>query len=346
MTTSARKAILRLLAILAILASLAGAWWLYQQLQNRRIPILMYHRIGDEGNSVWWVHVADFDNQLKFLKANGYESILPSDLVAHRRWGKPLPEKPVIFTFDDGYLNSLQNAEPLLKKYGFRGVVYLVTGKIAENISERGEIDGTPVLTWPEVREMYLRGTLTFGGHSRSHTKLLLLQDPYWEIRGSYTDIEKKAGFKPEGFCYPNGHYEGKILPAVKRAGFTTALSCNNGLFETGNPVSLYKLPRLAVYGGDHVYHVERLPIIGNTSSISLKVWKDGANVPSFPKLSIPGMEHSEGWKDPVSISTNPVVLTWDIPRDKLRTPLSFELWGDCKLLPHWRQSISITNNL
>lgn len=332
-------------AFIVLMCVIMSTWWIYDRIQPRNIPILMYHRIGSEQQSVWWVPVTNFENQIMFLKSQGYESILPSDLVTYYRWAKPLPKKPVILTFDDGYLNSMQNAEPILKKYGFRGIVYLVTEKIAENDPERKNMEDTPTLIWPEIRAMYKRGTLTFGGHSRTHPNILTLSEPYWEIRGCYTDIQKKGGFKPDSFCYPNGQYNPKIISAVKRAGFTAAMTCNGALFQTDRPTSLFELPRLAVYGGESTYHVETMPPTNDAPTITLKVWKEGVSVPSFPRLVCPSMEQGEGWKDPVQISTNPVTLAWDISKDKLRAPLSFELWGDCKLLPHWKQSIS-TNNL
>lgn len=331
------RRILQFAAALIVLAALFGSWWLYQQSQARSIPILMYHRIGDEGNSVWWVHLADFEKHLEFLKKQGYESILPSDLVAHRHWGKPLPAKPLIFTFDDGYQNSLRNAEPLLKKYGFRGIVYLVTGKVADTAEGRQQMEGTPVLIWPEIKEMQKRGTLTFGGHTRSHANLAATPDPYPEIRGCYRDIRKKGGFTPAGFCYPNGEYRAKTVTEVKRAGFTTAVSCKGGLFETRTPVSFLELPRLSVYGGQHIYHVETVPTTNSVTT--LRVWKEGCRVSSIPRLVAAGMGPEEGWLDQTAISEEPKTLTWRLP-NKLTPPLSFELWGDMKLLPQWQQQL------
>lgn len=332
--------ILKITGILLISGMLFGLWWLYQQNRNHSVPILMYHRIGDEGNSVWWVHLVDFENHLKFLRQQGYKSILPSDLVAHRRWGKPLPQKPIIFTFDDGYQNSLLNAEPVLKKYGFRGIVYLVTGKVADTPAERKQMEGTPVLIWPEVKEMQKRGTLTFGGHTRSHANLAAINDPYPEIRGCFTDIKKKGGFIPAGFCYPNGEYHAKTLPDVKRAGFKTAVTCKGGFFETRHAGSFLELPRISVYGGKHIYHVETVATTNDASSITLKVWKEGCRVTSIPRLSTAKMAPEEGWLEPVRISEEPVTITWRLPKDKCAPPYSFELWGDMKLLPHWKQEL------
>ena len=67
-----------------------------------KLPILMYHRIGEGGDSAWWVPADRFEAQLRSLRAQGYKSVLPDDLIAFRRWGWRLPDKPVMITFDDG----------------------------------------------------------------------------------------------------------------------------------------------------------------------------------------------------------------------------------------------------
>ena len=332
----------RILAVLVLLGGGAGIWRFYQLAQERQIAILMYHRIGDEGNSVWWVHVADFEILLRFLKEQGYESILPADLVAHQRWGKPLPRKPIILTFDDGYLNSLQNAEPIMKRYGFRGVVYLITDRVADGPETRKNWEGTPVLTWPEVREMHRRGILTFGGHTRTHTNVRALEDSYPEIRGCYKDIRKKGGFEPAGFCYPGGEYSQKTISLVKKAGFTTAVTCHAAFITTTRPISFFELPRASVYGGRHMYHVEPLTNDTDSATVSLRVWKDGARVTSVPRLHSVSMGPDEGWISPIAITGEPVILTWHLPREELRSRMSFELWGDLQILPHWHQEITI----
>ena len=326
-----------------LLLTAGAGWWRFQQAQARRVPILMYHRIGNEGEDIWWVRVEDFEAHLRFLREQGYRSILPSDLVAHRRWGKPLPPKPIVLTFDDGYLNSLQNAEPLLKKYGFRGIVYLVTGKIADDARDRQAMEGTPLLTWPEVRAMRRRGTLTFGGHTRSHANLAALPDPYPEIRGCYTDIRRKGGFRPDAFCYPNGEYRPETLRAVRRAGFTTAVTCHADFVETGCPIPFLELPRASVYGGRHTYHVEVLPRTdGADTSVRLKVWKDGVAAPSLPRLAAAGMTRKEGWLPQAEISGEPRALTWRLSPSAFRGPVVLELWGDLRILPHYRQELTL----
>ena len=131
----------------------------------------------------------DFEQHLRSLREAGYTSILPADLRAHRRWGKRLPDRPLIITFDDGYLSTIETAEPLLKQYGFTAIVYLITGLIAESPGDRQFYERAPCMTWPEVKAAHARGTLAFGGHTRNHVNVALAERPEEEKRACRVDI-------------------------------------------------------------------------------------------------------------------------------------------------------------
>ncbi len=311
---------------------------------ERHVPILMYHKIGDGEDSVWWVTTADFESQLRDLKEQGYRSILPADLVAHRRWGKWLPRKPVIITFDDGYLNCMENAEPLLRKYGFRGVCYLITGQISETPETRRTYEGASILSWPEVRAMHERGTVAFGGHTRNHANLRGMEDPYPEARACYDDLRNIGGFEPAGFCYPFGQYhEERTPPAVERAGFTTAVTCDDGVAITGTGLKLMLLPRVSVIGGLHRYHVERVAASA-PETLSVRVWKEGHSMKVYPRLAWPGHAQSpnEGWLDHVLIADQPVTLTWPLPEPAPAGEPTLELWDDFCVLRLFQEALPL----
>ncbi|NIV37881.1 MAG: polysaccharide deacetylase family protein, partial [Anaerolineae bacterium] len=69
----------------------------------------------------------DFEEQLAYLQQEGYESITLNDLALHLTRGKPLPPKPIILTFDDGYANAYTEAFPLLQQYGFAGTFFVIS---------------------------------------------------------------------------------------------------------------------------------------------------------------------------------------------------------------------------
>ena len=330
---SRKRQLLTILAVLLAAIAIGAIFWSLQTRKVCQVPILMYHKIGDSHDSVWWVTAADFESHLQSLKEQGYRSILPSDLVAHRRWGKPLPSKPIIITFDDGYLNCLEQAEPLLEKYGFRGVCYLITGQISETPETRRQYEGAPILSWQEIRAMQKRGTVAFGGHTRNHANLRAQEDAYPEVRACFDDLRKIGGLKPAGFCYPFGQYHSKTPADVARAGFTTAVTCEDGIAKTGPGLKLMELPRVSVIGGTHRYHTESVST--NPATVEVRVWKEGHSMKVYPRLVWPGRTQSsdDGWLEHVLIADQPVTLTWPRPAPTPAGAPTLELWDDFRVL-------------
>jgi peptidoglycan/xylan/chitin deacetylase (PgdA/CDA1 family) len=232
--------------VILLIAGAVAAFLAWQRHQTVPVLILMYHKIEDIPGNTWCVSPSDFEAQMIALRDQGYRTILPSDLVARRRWGKPLPKRPLIITFDDGYRNAMTEAEPILKKYGFRGITYLVTSVIAEDAAQRKTFEGCECLVWPEVIEMKQRGTMTFGGHTHDHANLPALTDPCPQIHRSYQELRKHLGVPPDSFCYPYGGVNETIQTCVKSVGFTTAMVCEDRVASIGPGVDLLALPRVA----------------------------------------------------------------------------------------------------
>ncbi len=317
---------------LAVLAALI-AWRAVERHCEVTVPILMYHHIGPVEDSPWWVPPDVFERQLQSLRAQGYTAILPSDLAAHLRWGKPLPLRSVIITFDDGYLDSLAVAEPLLAKYGLRGIVYLVTDCVGDSPQRRKTFEGSDTLVWSEVRAMRARGTLAFGGHSRIHQNLAVAEDPFFPVRECYLQIEKNAGFKPDSFCYPYGQYNERVVEAVRQAGFTTAMVCRDAVARVGPGVNLLTLPRVSVMGGRHRFGIVRAREKGEPGEVVARVSHQGVPLEVAPLLKgAPGA----GWLPARELGNGAKVewrwmLTPPVPPEN---QLSLELWDRHRLLP------------
>jgi len=305
------------------------------------VPILMYHRIGDAADSPWWVTPRDFEMQLAGLREQGYQSVMPSDLVAHQRWGWPLPQKPVLITMDDGYLNALENAEPLLKQYGFKAVCYLITGLVGESPEKRMKWEGTSLLVWPEVRAMQKRGVIGFGGHSRNHLNLRAMPDPGGEIAACYRDIRRMGRFRPEGFCYPSGQYIAKTQACVKKAGFTTATTCDDGVAVMMRGTNLLELPRVVVMGGRHDFHVVLRP--ASKPGITVAVSLTGAPLELVPRLTwSTNQAFEQGWLPPVILSSSPTTLSWDVPESASTTGPILELWDHFRVVRFLRSPLTV----
>jgi len=301
--------------------------------RTRAVPILMYHKIGAVANNAWWVPTGVFERQLRALRNQGYSTVLPDDIINHHKAGKRLPPKSIMITFDDGYRDSLALAEPLLKKYGFRAVVYLITDAVAETPEARRQYEGVDVLTWPEIKAMQKRGTFVFGWHGHRHLNLAAMNDPYADIRECYLQLRRHGIRRPFSFCYPHGQYNARTIAAVKRAGFRSAMVCEDRVALTGKDMNLLALPRVSVMGGEHEFHFNRLSASATPDEIALHVMHTGIPMEVSPRLVGSGAGMHNGWLPPVDIRTGDYEWHWPQPVAGTNAgPVRLEIWDKYRL--------------
>lgn len=229
------------------------------------IPILNYHKIDDSYNHCLSLTSDEFTEQMSFLHENGYHSITPDQLMAYLKYGKSLPDKPVLITFDDGYADNYANAYPILKRYGFTATIFIVTGLVGKD---------TRYLSWEQARQMQKDG-FVFGSHTVSHTPLTDLNEGqiHNELTESQRVIEQELGVRPYYFAYPTGTYSQSIERLVKKAGYKAAFTIRYG--QVGIESDLYALERIPIFHGNQSYRnffirfkgapiLERLGIIRN----------------------------------------------------------------------------------
>jgi peptidoglycan/xylan/chitin deacetylase (PgdA/CDA1 family) len=162
------------------------------------IPILCYHGIKEGGSkSDYKISPATFTNHMKILADSGYHSISPAQLYDYLVYNKSLPEKPVMITFDDSRIEHFSTAAPIMRKYGFRGVFFIMT--ITYNKKN--------YMTTDQIAELAKLGN-TIGLHTWDHTmvtKYKIAEDWQKEIADPQKKLEKIAGRPVEYFAYPNG---------------------------------------------------------------------------------------------------------------------------------------------
>lgn len=215
-----------------------------------RVPILMYHHIEDPPPDAnvfrrdLSVPPARFEAQLRFLAEQGYQSITLNDLALHLTVGKPLPPKPIILTFDDGYIDAYTYAFPLLKQYGFVGTFFLVTGYIDSHNPD--------FVSWAEVEEMHAAG-MRFEPHSYDHPDLRNrgYQFLVFQTLGPKQAIEERTGEPCRFFAYPSGRYDQFVIDVLHSAGYWGAVLTEQG--ATHGTDDLFLLRRIRVSGGDRV---------------------------------------------------------------------------------------------
>lgn len=220
------------------------------------VPILMYHHLADLSSTAselvltWTVAPKKFQAQMDWLSQQGYHTITMGQLVAYLRDRKPLPSKPIVITFDDGWLEQYVTAFPVLKKYNFIGTFFVYTNAI----------DHGQFMTWAQLQEMSSVG-MDIQSHTQTHPHLRLLSADaaFKEISESKAIIEKRLGKPVTAFNYPDGEYNTAIIEMLKRAGYDSAVTIAAGYKQRAN--ELYLLHRIRVSYKDSLDDfIKRLP--------------------------------------------------------------------------------------
>lgn len=203
------------------------------------IPVLNYHQINDKDHNALTVPVADFEREMAYLKADGYTSITPEQLSDHLKYGKPLPEKPVMITFDDGYRDNYTNAFPILQKYGFTASIFLVSDFM-------NRFDN--YLTWEQVQEMSEAG-INMESHTLSHVELAGLShdELYKQLIGGKLATEWKTLKFVKYMAYPCGNMDVAAMTAVKDCGYEGGFTVRYDLVHPWDDA--YEMPRVPIFG-------------------------------------------------------------------------------------------------
>ncbi|SMD05966.1 polysaccharide deacetylase family protein [Sporomusa malonica] len=207
------------------------------------VPILNYHKIDTLHHSLS-IPPQEFEEQIAYLSQNGFTTISPDQLMSYLNHSKALPEKPILITFDDGYLDNYTNAYPILKKYGFTATIFLVTNLVGHD--ER-------FMTWDQVREMQKAG-FAFGSHTVSHAALTKIsrEQAMEELIDSRKEMEQQLGVKARYFAYPTGAYNLQVEEMVKQAGYKAAFTIRYG--QAGTESDPYALERIPIFKGQQTF--------------------------------------------------------------------------------------------
>lgn len=208
------------------------------------VPILLYHYAP-----------ADFAAQLEHLRTHSYNVVDLDQVAAAMSGGTPLPDKPVVITFDDGFANQLQAFETL-RQYNMKATYFIITGGAASQWcigAGRRNRDplqpaggcGDSYLNWDQVRMLDRSGLITIGAHTVDHQNLASDSpgQQQFEIAQSKSQLEAQLGHAVNHFCYPYGSYDQTTVDLVRQAGFITATTTLPGTIQP--PGSLFTLRRI-----------------------------------------------------------------------------------------------------
>jgi len=256
-----------------------GSWPTFHSEFWMQLPVLMYHHVGNAKDGMYpglSITPRQFTMQIESLARDGYTGITCRDWIEWHKSARPLPEKPVLITMDDAYTDTAEFALPILKKFGFSAVVFVVTSHIGGS-NEWDQRHGRPALslmTAGEIERWAAEG-IEFGAHSRTHPELdrISRSQAEDEIEGSRRDLEKLLGRTVVSFAYPYGCYDSEAKALVRRS-FEIAFTTTEGLNNLG--ADLLEVRRMWVYPSSHLAHFRWLLRHGFSPYVEIEKWLRG----------------------------------------------------------------------
>ncbi|MDD5416100.1 MAG: polysaccharide deacetylase family protein [Candidatus Daviesbacteria bacterium] len=208
-----------------------------------RVPILTYHYIAGNPNAKdiardsLSVSPDKFEAQMQYLAQNGYTPITLDTLYGIFSRQTSVPAKPVVLTFDDGYIDFYTNAFPILRRFNFHAVSFIPTGLIG----------GSYYMNWGQIKEIASSGLVTFEGHTVNHANLASLSyaDMLKQLIDSKNVIQANTGYPVNFISYPNGFTNGIVQAAARQAGYAGGV----GVWYGKTWGSSFNMPRIKVSG-------------------------------------------------------------------------------------------------
>lgn len=206
-----------------------------------KIPVLMYHGVTDD---VWgavelFVSPEDMEAQIKYLVENGYDTITFEDWSHLEDF-----DKPVMLTFDDGYLDNYEELFPILQKYNAKATIFAITYSVDRD--ER-------TMTSEQARQMHASGLVSIQSHTYNHPFLSECTEGelHNQMLWSKLHIARMTGYEPFVICYPNGDRDSTVLDIAAQY-YNFGLIMNGGLYTTSSEV--FQIPRYYVARSTSLY--------------------------------------------------------------------------------------------
>ena len=204
-------------------------------------PILMYHHIEQRTKqNPYIVSPKIFDEQMAWLKENNFHVVSFADFYAAAYATGTLPINPVVITIDDGHRDQYTEALPILKKYGYTAMFYVVPGY-------SDPVHHPHSMTWTMIEDLKKQG-MEVGAHSMTHPNLKhsKMGKVLYEVHESKKELEAHLGIPVLDFAYPGGDFNSSTVAVVRAAGFRSAVATWHSVYHTYG-MNAYAIPRVHV---------------------------------------------------------------------------------------------------
>ncbi len=213
------------------------------------VPVLMYHSVSDAPAAsmrALSVRPAMFAAQLRYLRRHGFNGLTFSELCQRRRTRQPLPARPIVLTFDDGYADLIEEALSIMVEQGFPATLFVTTGWLRGAPRYAAGASPGRMLSWGQVAELSSAG-VEIGAHSHSHPQLDQISEPRLrvELATSKRLLEDWLGHPVCSLAYPYGYSSQRVRAVARELGYLQAAVVANAV--AGSACDPFGVPRLTI---------------------------------------------------------------------------------------------------
>ena len=253
---------------------------------SAQVPIFMYHHLSEDVTNSEMVSPEQFEAQIRALSEAGYTGVSFDELQGYVLRGEPLPEKPVVITFDDGYLSNYTLAYPILQKYGMKATIFAIGVSFGKDHYKDTDYAMTPHFGAAEAQEMTDSGLISIQSHTYDMHQWPPYEDGSAAVREnilplageseeayvqaltedftkSRAQLEDATGQPVDVLAYPAGQYSTLAQVTLQELGVHVTLSTNPGVNTVvkGLPQTLYAMLRFGIT--DDITPAALLALIG-----------------------------------------------------------------------------------
>ncbi|WP_135081312.1 polysaccharide deacetylase family protein [Terasakiella sp. SH-1] len=243
------------------LAALSTSPLYAQDVQKTSASVVMYHRFGEADYPSTNIKMEQFEAHIEEIKNGGYTVLPLPELVDLLNAGKPLPDKALSITIDDGYASIYEKAYPKFKEAGIPFTIFISTDPIDRGYAKH--------LTWKQVKEMSDDPLVYIGAHTASHLHMPASSEARIgsEMERSLARFEEKLGYRPDIFAYPYGEASLKAMSVVRGFGMRAAFGQHSGAVGSGD--NQFYLPRFAL--NEKYGDIKRFQMVAQAKSLHVR---------------------------------------------------------------------------
>jgi peptidoglycan/xylan/chitin deacetylase (PgdA/CDA1 family) len=213
------------------------------------VPVLMYHSVSDApaaSTRGLCARPAVFLAQVRYLRRQAFTGLTFGELCEHRQAAQPLPARPIVLTFDDGYADFIEEALPMLIDQGFPATVFVTTGWLHDAGRKSAGMPPDRMLSWAQLAEMSAAG-VEIAAHSHSHTQLDQISIPTLraELADSKHLLEDRLGRPICSLAYPYGYSSKRVRAVARELGYLGAAAVANTSAKAN--CDPFAVPRLTI---------------------------------------------------------------------------------------------------